>query len=143
MTFNVMSIIGIIMLGGIVVNNAIVLLDCVNQVRDNARNVESLSDRDTLIIGSHRRLRPVLMTTATTMLGLLPMALGFGEGAELRQAMAVTVLSGLFSSTLLTLYVIPCCQSYLDSLRSIALRIRDRFFARRPAQEEPAVSPEG
>ncbi|CAN5453454.1 efflux RND transporter permease subunit [soil metagenome] len=116
-TINVMSIIGIVLLGGIVVNNAIVLLDCVNQVRDAAKSEgASLTERETLILGCNRRLRPVIMTTGTTLLGVLPMALGLGDGAELRQAMAVTVLGGLFSSTLLTLYVIPCGQSYLDSM---------------------------
>ena len=114
-TLNVMGLIGVVMLGGIVVNNAIVLLDCVNQVRTDS----SVDSRESLIIGCDRRLRPVLMTTATTLLGLLPLALGVGQGAELRQAMAIAVLGGLVSSTVLTLLVIPVCQSYLDS----ALRI--------------------
>lgn len=124
-SLNVMSVIGIVMLGGIVVNNAIVLLDCVNQVR--ARAPFLFSERDTLLAGCQRRFRPVLMTTGTTLLGLTPMAMGLGEGAELRQAMAITVLGGLFSSTLLTLFVIPCCQSYLDSARHLAYR----WFGRR------------
>lgn len=111
-SLNVMAVIGIVMLGGIVVNNAIVLLDCVNQVRAEQEETDAI---DTLLIGCARRLRPVLMTTATTLLGLLPLALGIGEGAELRQAMAVAVLGGLLSSTVLTLFVIPVCQSYLDS----------------------------
>ncbi|MCB2153508.1 efflux RND transporter permease subunit [bacterium] len=114
-TLNVMGLIGVVMLGGIVVNNAIVLLDCVNQVRQHP----GIDSRESLVIGCERRLRPVLMTTATTLLGLLPLALGVGQGAELRQAMAIAVLGGLVSSTVLTLIVIPVCQSYLDS----ALRI--------------------
>ncbi len=123
-SLNVMSIIGVVMLGGIVVNNAIVLLDCVNQVRARARESGlALDASDALVIGCGRRLRPVLMTTATTLLGLLPMAVGWGEGAELRQAMAITVLGGLASSTILTLFVIPVGQSYLDSLIALARRI--------------------
>lgn len=138
-TFSVMSIIGVIMLGGIVVNNAIVLLDCVNQVRGEAS--AQLGERDTLVIGCHRRLRPVLMTTATTMLGLTPMALGFGEGAELRQAMAIAVLGGMLSSTVLTLFFIPCCQSYLDSAMALARKAAGKIATKAETGEEPA--PEG
>lgn len=113
-TINLMSIIGVVMLGGIVVNNAIVLLDCVNQQRAADGGVDL---RETLVAGCVQRVRPVLMTTLTTLLGLLPMALGLGSGAELRQALAITVLGGLLSSTALTLFVIPCGQSLLDGLR--------------------------
>jgi HAE1 family hydrophobic/amphiphilic exporter-1 len=126
-TLNVMSIIGVVMLGGIVVNNAIVLLDCVNQVRSSAKEREKeLTSRDTLVIGCSRRLRPVIMTSLTTMLGLLPMALGLGAGAELRQALSITVLAGLLTSTVLTLFVIPCAQSYLDSLAALVRRLFGR-----------------
>lgn len=131
-SLNVMSIIGIVMLGGIVVNNAIVLLDCVNQVRGEP----GLNDVDSLLIGCNQRLRPVFMTTGTTLLGLLPMALGFGEGAELRQAMAITVLGGLLSSTVLTLFVIPCGQSCIDSVRHLLPR------AFRPEPAQGVVAPE-
>lgn len=134
-TLNVMAFIGIVMLGGIVVNNAIVLLDCVNQVR--AAN-PGLSTRDTLLIGCSRRLRPVFMTTATTLLGLLPLALGLGEGAELRQAMAVAVIGGLFSSTALTLFVLPACQSYLDSLLALLRRGLSKLSAR-SRKDSPAA----
>ncbi len=119
---NVMALIGVVMLGGIVVNNAIVLLDCVNQTRTASR----LNDRETLLIGCNRRVRPVLMTTMTTLLGILPLALGFGEGAELRRAMAIAVLGGLVSSTILTLFVIPVCQSFLDSVLSAVRGLRSR-----------------
>jgi HAE1 family hydrophobic/amphiphilic exporter-1 len=127
-TLNVMSIIGIVMLGGIVVNNAIVLLDCVNQVRAQAgkESRHDLSPTDTLVIGCAQRFRPVLMTTATTLLGLLPMAIGLGSGAELRQALALTVLGGLISSTILTLYVIPCTQSVLDSAIGLVRRLYEQ-----------------
>lgn len=110
-SLNVMAYIGIVMLGGIVVNNAIVLLDRVNQLRSGG-----MTSRDSILWGGIQRLRPVLMTSLTTMLGLLPLGMGFGEGAELRQAMAVAVIGGIFSSTLLTLIVIPCGQSVLDDV---------------------------
>ncbi len=95
---------------GIVVNNAIVLVDRVNQLR----RVEGLIKADALVLGTQERLRPILMTTLTTVLGLLPMALGFGEAAELRTPMAVTVIGGLLVSTLLTLVIIPVVYSVLD-----------------------------
>ncbi len=122
-TINVMGLIGVVMLGGIVVNNAIVLLDCVNHVRADDPD---LSARDSLVLGCQRRLRPVLMTTLTTLLGLLPLALGIGQGAELRQALAIAVLGGLASSTVLTLLVIPVCQSYLDSAKTAVHAWREK-----------------
>ncbi len=106
---NVVVMIGVVMLGGIVVDNAIVLIDAVNQLR-----AEGLSRREALIAGGKRRLRPILMTTATTGLGLLPMAFGLGEGAELRQPLAITVIGGLLVSTVLTLVVIPVLYTMLD-----------------------------
>lgn len=138
-SLNVMALIGIVMLGGIVVNNAIVLLDCVNQVRsDNG----ALSDRDTLLIGCSRRLRPVFMTTATTLLGLVPLAMGLGEGAEMQQAMAIAVIGGLLSSTILTLFIIPVCQSYLDSSRAVLRGLwRRRSAATLPAQNPRPSEP--
>jgi hydrophobic/amphiphilic exporter-1 (mainly G- bacteria), HAE1 family len=90
------------MLAGIVVNNAIVLIDYINQLRK-----EGMPKREAIAQAGQVRLRPILMTTLTTVLGLLPMALGFGEGAELRTPMAVTVIGGLLTGTLLTLVVIP------------------------------------
>ncbi len=99
---SVVVLIGLIMLAGIVVNNAIVLLDYINKLRKNG-----LPKREAIKRAGQVRLRPILMTTITTVLGLLPMALGFGEGAELRTPMAVTVIGGLLVGTLLTLVVIP------------------------------------
>ena len=100
---SVVVFIGGIVLAGIVVNNAIVLLDCVNQVR----NEEGLSKTEAVIKGCQLRFRPILMTTATTVLGLLPMSIGIGQGAELRTPMALTIIGGLLSSTLLTLVLVP------------------------------------
>jgi multidrug efflux pump subunit AcrB len=99
---SIMVFLGLIILAGIVVNNAIVLVDYINRLR--ARGL----DLATAIMDAGRaRLRPILMTTLTTVLGLLPMALGLGEGAEIRAPMAITVIVGLSSSTVLTLIVIP------------------------------------
>jgi HAE1 family hydrophobic/amphiphilic exporter-1 len=108
-TLNVVAFIGIIMLAGIVVNNAIVLVDLINQLRlQGMERIEAIRE------AGRTRLRPILMTTLTTALGLLPMALGFGEGAEIRAPMAITVIGGLLTSTLLTLVVIPVVYSLLD-----------------------------
>ncbi|MCF3649940.1 efflux RND transporter permease subunit [Synoicihabitans lomoniglobus] len=99
---SIMVFIGLIILAGIVVNNAIVLIDYINTLQD--RGIE----RTTAIIeAGQARLRPILMTTMTTVLGLTPMALGLGEGSEIRAPMAITVIAGLAVSTLLTLVVIP------------------------------------
>lgn len=108
-TINVVVFIGAIMLAGIVVNNAIVLVDLINQLRaDGMEKVEAIRE------AGKTRLRPILITTMTTALGLLPMAIGFGEGAEIRAPMAITVIGGLLTSTALTLVVIPVVYSLLD-----------------------------
>jgi HAE1 family hydrophobic/amphiphilic exporter-1 len=109
-TFNMQGFLGVIMLAGIVVNNAIILVDYTNQLRRN----EGYSVPDALITAGTRRLRPVLMTTATTVLGLLPMALGIGEGAELQEPMARVVIGGLISSTLITLVLIPAVYAVME-----------------------------
>ena len=111
-TINVIAFIGVIMLAGIVVNNAIVLVDLINQLR--AGGTEKFA---AIREAGRARLRPILMTTLTTVLGLLPMALGFGEGAEIRTPMAITVIGGLLVSTVLTLVVIPVVYSLLDRKR--------------------------
>ncbi len=109
-SISVVVFIGAIMLAGIVVNNAIVLVDYINNLRRNA----GLARREAIVRAGSVRLRPILMTTATTVLGLLPMALGLGEGAEIRTPMALTVIAGLISATLLTLVVIPVVYDLLD-----------------------------
>ena len=111
-TINIVALIGVIMLAGIVVNNAIVLVDLINQLRSQGK------DRfDAIMEAGSARLRPILMTSLTTALGLLPMAIGFGEGAEVRTPMAITVIGGLLVSTFLTLVVIPVVYSLLDRKR--------------------------
>ena len=108
-TVSVVVLIGVIMLAGIVVNNAIILVDTTNRLRrEGARKIDALKQAGEL------RLRPILMTTSTTVLGLLPMAVGLGEGSELRAPMAITVIGGLLASTALTLLIIPAVYSILD-----------------------------
>ena len=102
MALSVVVFIGLIMLVGIVVSNAIVLIDRVNQLR-----AAGMDRREAVLQGSRTRLRPILMTTVTTLFGFLPMALGLGDGAELRRPLAITVIGGLSFSTLLTLVLIP------------------------------------
>ena len=114
-SINVVAMIGAVMLAGIVVNNAIVLVDAVNQ-----RRRAGMSKSDALIAAGSDRLRPILMTSATTILGLLPMAVGLGEGAELRAPLAITVIGGLTVATLLTLVVIPVVYSMVDRRKTMA-----------------------
>ncbi len=109
---NVLVFIGVIMLAGIVVNNAIVLVDYINVLRREGRGKYEAIRR-----AANVRFRPILMTTATTVLGLVPMALGLGEGGEIRSPMALTVIGGLVFSTLLTLIVIPVVYSILERER--------------------------
>jgi len=102
-TLNVQSYIGCIMLGGIVVNNAILLVDQAGHLRGS----QGLSSRDAVAEAGRRRLRPILMTSATTMLGLLPLALGIGEGADAQAPLARAVIGGLLASMLITLVLVP------------------------------------
>ncbi|MDG5473070.1 efflux RND transporter permease subunit [Jeotgalibacillus sp. ET6] len=106
---SVTAIIGLLVLSGIVVNNGIVLVDYINQ-----RKADGMSSYDAIVTSVRDRLRPILMTALTTILGLLPLALGIGEGTEINQPMAITVIGGLISSTFLTLYIVPIVYSFLD-----------------------------
>ncbi len=106
---SVVVLLGVIVLAGIVVNNAIVLIDYTNQLRRAGR-----SKREALIEAAQTRLRPILMTTLTTVLGLAPMSLGWGEGDEVRAPMAIAVMGGLTFSTLLTLILIPVVYDVFD-----------------------------
>ena len=109
---SVVVFIGLIMLAGIVVNNAIVLIDRINQLR-----ASGLDKAEAIVEAANSRLRPILMTTLTTVLGLLPMAIGLGEGSEIRTPMAITVIFGLSFATLLTLFLIPILYSLFDRKR--------------------------
>ena len=124
---SVVVLIGAIVLAGVVVNNAIVLVDTINRLRDDGmERIAAIHE------GARLRLRPILITTLTTVLGLLPLSLGIGEGAEVQQPLALTIIAGLSSSTLLTLVVIPVVYAGATSL----LERRDR--AESAASAEPA-----
>jgi HAE1 family hydrophobic/amphiphilic exporter-1 len=108
-TVNVVAYIGLIMLAGIVVNQSIVLIDAVNQARERG-----MAKHDAIIEAARLRLRPIVITKLTTILGLLPMAIGLGEGAEIRKPMAITVIGGVAVASFFTLLVIPVVYSLLD-----------------------------
>jgi hydrophobic/amphiphilic exporter-1 (mainly G- bacteria), HAE1 family len=110
-TLNIMALIGIIMLVGIAVNDSIILVDAINQLKR-----AGLSRIDAIIEAGQRRIRPIIMTSVTTILALLPLTFGFGEGAALRAPMALAVIGGLVTSTLLTLVVIPSVYLKFDQL---------------------------
>ncbi|HOP48146.1 MAG TPA: efflux RND transporter permease subunit [Desulfobacteraceae bacterium] len=110
-TFNVQSYIGCIMLGGIVVNNAILLVDHINLLRRK----EGMTLLEAIEEAGRRRLRPILMTAATTMLALVPLAIGLGEGGEAQAPMARAVIGGLLSSTLITLVFVPVVYAVFES----------------------------
>jgi HAE1 family hydrophobic/amphiphilic exporter-1 len=109
------AMIGIIMLAGIVVNNAIILIDYINilRARGQPRN-------EAIINAGLTRLRPILMTTLTTVLGMIPLALGLGTGAELYRPLAIVVVCGLSFSTILTLVFIPAIYCLFDDLTELA-----------------------
>jgi hydrophobic/amphiphilic exporter-1 (mainly G- bacteria), HAE1 family len=115
-TLNAIALIGLIMLAGIVVNNAIVLVDAINQARERGR-----AKLEAIVEAGRTRLRPILITAVSTILGLLPMAIGVGEGAEIRRPMAITVIGGILVATALTLIVIPVLYAVLDRKRYAAL----------------------
>jgi HAE1 family hydrophobic/amphiphilic exporter-1 len=111
--FSLNAYIGCIMLGGIIVNNAILLVDYTNLMRRR----DGLPVREALTVAGSRRLRPILMTTLTTILGLLPLSLGWGEGGEAQAPLARVVIGGLTSSTLITLVLIPVVYSIFEGRR--------------------------
>nr|MDJ0730595.1 efflux RND transporter permease subunit [Crocosphaera sp.] len=111
-------VVGAILLVGIVVNNAIVMIELANQIR-----LDKKCDRRTAIIqAAPQRLRPILMTTITTVLGMLPLAIGGGEGSEFLQPLGIVIFSGLSLATLLTLFIIPCFYILLHDLFSLGNR---------------------
>ncbi|MCA0393092.1 MAG: efflux RND transporter permease subunit [Proteobacteria bacterium] len=125
---SVVVFIGLILLVGLVVKNAIILIDKVNQLRE-----AGVAKREALVEGARSRLRPIMMTTLTAVFGFMPLALAFGEGAEVRSPMAVTVIGGLLVSTLLTLLVIPIVYDLLD-------RKPDEFYAERGRRARSAAA---
>jgi HAE1 family hydrophobic/amphiphilic exporter-1 len=116
---NTMSLIGIVILVGIVVNDAIVKVDFINQLRAQGQPL-----REAILEAGRKRLRPILMTTVTTVLGLTPMAMGIGRGADLRAPLALAVIGGLISATVLTLIVVPVAYDLFEDWR---VRLRTTF----------------
>ena len=131
-TLNVMSMIGVIMLMGLVTKNGILLIDFVNQSR--AGGAERL---DAILAAGRIRLRPIIMTTAAMVFGMVPLALAIGEGAEQRAPMARAVIGGLITSTLLTLFVVPVVYTLLDDLATALRGRRDVPFE---APDQQAVT---
>ena len=129
-TISVVVLIGVIMLTGIVVNNAIVLVDYINQLRRKGTELQ-----EAIVEAAQTRLWPIMMTTATTVLGLLPMAIGVGEGAELRAPMAITVIGGLIAGTLVTLVLVPLIYMTIESAVARVHGLFIRTIGRPVAQE--------
>jgi HAE1 family hydrophobic/amphiphilic exporter-1 len=126
-TINIMSMIGIILLAGIVAKNAILLIDFAKWAREKA----GMPLREALIEAGAIRLRPILMTTFALIAGMIPVALGRGEGAQFRQPLGVAVIGGVITSTLLTLLVIPTFYEIMDGWRAAF----SRLFGRTPSQK--------
>ena len=99
---SVVSLIGFVMLCGVVVNNGIVLVDYINQLR-----IEGMEKKEALVQAGKIRMRPILMTAITTIIGLFSMALGIGEGAEMMQPVAIVCIGGLLYATIMTLFIVP------------------------------------
>ncbi|WP_225217944.1 efflux RND transporter permease subunit [Luteimonas colneyensis] len=130
-TISVVVFIGLILMVGLVVKNAIILIDKVNQLRE-----AGTPKREALVEGARSRLRPIVMTTLSTLFGFMPLALALGEGAEVRSPMAITVIGGLLVSTLLTLLVIPVVYDLLD-------RRGDAWYLERGRRARIAAGDEG
>ena len=130
-TFNLQSLMGVIMLAGIVVNNAIVLVDYINLMRRENK----MKTLDAIIMSGRLRLRPILMTTLTTVLGLVPLSFGVGTGGEIQASLARVVIGGLSASTIITLFLIPSI--YLTVARAISWT-RSKFG--RVSEQDPSVS---
>ncbi|MFW1675196.1 efflux RND transporter permease subunit [Acinetobacter baumannii] len=123
-TLNLFSIIGIIMLMGLVTKNAILLIDFIKKAIE-----DGISRYDAILQAGKTRLRPILMTTSAMVMGMVPLALGLGEGGEQSAPMAHAVIGGVITSTLLTLVVVPVIFTYLDDLKNFMLRQTRRFMS--------------
>jgi HAE1 family hydrophobic/amphiphilic exporter-1 len=128
---SIFGMIGLIMLMGLVTKNAILLVDFAQR-----RKAQGASTADALLVAGPLRLRPILMTTAAMILGMFPVALGLGESGAGRAPMAVVVIGGLITSTLLTLVVVPVVFSLIEGLRD---RLRRRRPPRRPPYDDPGA----
>jgi len=134
--FSIMALLGVILLIGIVKKNAIMMIDF---ALDAERSL-SLSPQDAIYEACLKRFRPIIMTTMAAMLGALPLAVGFGEGAELRRPLGITIVGGLIVSQLLTLYTTPVVYLYLDRFR---LRARRRLRMHDPRPHPGGVPAAG
>ncbi len=120
-TISVGVIMGVIMLAGIVVNNSIMLVDRINSLRTH------MTVKEAVMTGANQRLRPIIMTTITTILGLVPLALAGGEGSGLWRPLSLTVIGGLLSSTFLVLFGVPCIYLLLEDIKSALKKMTERF----------------
>jgi HAE1 family hydrophobic/amphiphilic exporter-1 len=125
-TINMQSLMGLVMLVGIVVNNAILLVDYINQ----SRREGGMSIREAVMESGRLRLRPILVTTSSTVLGLLPLAVGLGAGAEMQAALARVVVGGLTASTLVTLVFIPVVYVTAYNIRARVVGWFDQLLGR-------------
>ena len=114
---SVIAMIGFVMLSGIIVNNGIVFIDYTNQL-----TASGIEQKEALVEAGRTRLRPIIMTALTTILGLSTMALGFGSGADMVQPMAIVTIGGLIYGTVLTLFVVPCIYSLFHNREKARLR---------------------
>lgn len=129
-SLNMFSIIGIIMLMGLVCKNAILLIDFIKESLSNG-----LSRNEAIMLAGQTRLRPILMTTAAMVMGMIPLALGIGEGSEQQAPMAHAIIGGVITSTLLTLIVVPVIYTYLDDGKQRFFRLFAKNKAETPAIE--------
>ena len=126
---DVMVMVGLIILAGVVVNNAIVIIDFIQLT------IERGSGRIEAVVESCRtRLRPILMTTMTTVLGMLPLSLGIGEGSEIYRGMAITVMFGLSFSTILTLVIIPILFTLVEDFIEKLAKVLKKLFNKKSAE---------
>ncbi len=137
LTLNIYTMIGMIMLMGLVTKNGVLLVDYTNVMRE-----KGLSRDEAVFKAGPVRLRPILMTTFALIFGMLPLALGTGEGAESRRPMATAVIGGLITSTVLTLVVVPVVYTLIDELRNWTLRRTRELLKKRSATETPPLSEE-
>jgi multidrug efflux pump subunit AcrB len=137
-TLNVFSIIGFIMLMGLVTKNAILLVDFTNQAQR-----QGMSQHDAILTAGQVRLRPILMTSLAMIFGMLPMAIGAGEGGEFQAPMGRAVMGGIITSTLLTLVVVPVAYTYLDNWGKRALRFFKGGESKAKLEVVPARSAAG
>ncbi|HLY64473.1 MAG TPA: efflux RND transporter permease subunit, partial [Chloroflexota bacterium] len=134
-TINIFSMIGMIMLMGLVAKNAILLVDYTNTLRRRG-----MARREALIEAGPTRLRPILMTTMVLVFAMIPLALKLGDGAESRSPMAIVVLGGMLTSTLLTLVMVPCVYTYLDDIQNVILRRRKKAAVITAGASQPVMA---